>query len=161
MMHRIQENLSRQHKGMQLLLVLLEEEFSRLMDRNAKGVTPIELSIQELMRQLANERVCLKAMVKAIDPMAERVRTILPILEEERRTAIEELLQQIDSDEQQCGMQAHKNQQLALALYDQSTNLLNFMHKQISPPENKDAYSAKGRYAKVNNRQPALVRGSF
>ncbi len=160
-MNRIQENLSRQHKGMQLLLTLLEEEFSRLMNRNPRGVTPIELSIQELMRQLAAERRALKGWVKAVDPLAERVRDIVEAMDLERRMDVTKLLKQIDDVEQRCGIQANKNQQLVLALYDQSSKLLNYMHRQITPVEDKNGYSAKGRYAKADSSQAALVRGSL
>ncbi len=161
MINRIQENLSRQYKGMQLLLVLLEEEFSRLMDRNAKGITPIELSIQELMRQLAAERMALKRWVKAVDPSAERVCDIESAMDLKRRYDVTIVLEKIDDVEQQCGVQANKNQQLVLALYDQSSKLLNYMHRQIAPIEDKNGYSAKGRYAKTDNSQAALVRGSL
>ena len=161
MMHRIQENLSRQDKGMRLLLQLLEEEFSRLMNRNPKGVTPIELSIQELMRQLARERTDLRELVQAVDPAARRVRQIVSAMVDERREAVEDLMRRIDICEQRCGMQAHKNQQLALALFDQSSRLLNFMHKQITPPEDRRGYSAKGRYSKAGSNQAALVRGNL
>lgn len=161
MMNLIQENLSRQLKGLSLLKALLEEEFSRLMKHDALGITPIELSVQELMRQLAAERISLKAMVKTIDPDAERIRDIVEGMGDGLRTEVEALLQGIDRAEQDCGMQAHKNQQMVLALYDQSTKLLNYMHKQISPQENKGAYSARGRYAKLPSGQASLVRGRF
>ncbi|MGE4506013.1 MAG: flagellar export chaperone FlgN [Desulfovibrionaceae bacterium] len=160
-MHRIQENLTRQHKALELLFVLLEEEFSRLMERNSRNVTPLELSIQELMRQLAAERVCLRGMVQAMDPTAQRVREIVEQLEPELASAVADLLAKIDKVEQRCGIQANKNQQLALALYDQSTKLLTFMQKQISPPVDTGSYSAKGRYRKNSSSQATILHGRF
>lgn len=159
MIQRIEENLSRQHKAMELLLVLLEEEFSRLRDRRAREITPVELSIQELMRQLAHERLSLRAMVQALDPSAKRVREVLPVMDEERAARIAELAGEMEETEQRCGIQANKNQQLALALFDQSTKLLGYMHKQISPDEDKNGYSAKGRYSRSTNRQAAILHG--
>lgn len=161
MMNRIQENLARQNKALELLFILLEEEFSRLMERNSKNITPLELSIQELMRQLASERVSLRQMVQMIDPTASRVRDILGAIESSAAERVRELLIAIDKVEQRCGIQANKNQQLALALYDQSTKLLNFMHKQISPPQNTNSYSAKGRYGKTSSSQATILHGRF
>ncbi len=56
----IEENLVRQNKALMLLSLLLEEEFSRLMKSNPQSVSQIELSIQELMRQIVVERASLR-----------------------------------------------------------------------------------------------------
>lgn len=156
MMQRIQESLTRQQKGMLLLHTLLTEEFSLLMDRQPKEVSRMELSIQELMRQLAVERLSLKAEVKRIDPDAERL-TQLDMAKDDR-DKVDQLLSELDEMEQQSAVQAAKNQNLAMGLFDQSKELLQFLHKEIQP-KNRDTYSAKGRFADVGETQPSILRG--
>jgi hypothetical protein len=150
MIRLIEENLVRQNKAMLLMYFLLEEEFSRLTQLKPQSVSQVELSIQELMRQVAAERVSLRRMVARVEPSAKRVREILPGLSEEDASAITELLVRLDETEQKCGVQASKNQQMAMALFDQSKGLLNFMHDQIKP-KSTTAYARTGRFAKGIN----------
>ncbi len=159
MIRIVEENLVRQNKGMILLKVLLEEEFARLMNRDPRGVSQIELSIQELLRQLSVERLSLRNLVKRVDPAVERIRELRNSMDEEAFNVLDELLEMLDKTEQQCAVQASKNHELAKALQDQSKSLLDFMHKEIQP-KNNDAYSAKGRFAKAaSNSQPHILRG--
>lgn len=148
MFRLIEENLVRQNKAMMLLSILLEEEYSRLMQSKPQSVSQIELSIQELMRQIAVERGYLRRLVAAVVPEAQRVRDLFLMMEDEKRIEFEKLLQLLDDTEQQCGMQAAKNNQMAMALFDQSKTLLDFMHNQIKP-KNTTAYAAHGRYAQA------------
>lgn len=148
MFRLIEENLVRQTKAMLLLEVLMGEEYSRLMNAKPQSVSQIELSIQELMRQIAVERTSLRRMVAAQAPGAERVRDLFLMMDDEKRGEFEKLLQLLDDIEQKCGVQAGKNHQMAMALFDQSKSLLNFMHDQIKP-KNTTAYAASGRYAKA------------
>ncbi len=156
MMQRIQESLTRQQKGMLLLRTLLEEEFSLLMDRRPKEVSRMELSIQELMRQLAVERLSLKTEIKRHDPEAERLVQLDMACDD--RDKVDALLAELDEMEQQSAVQAAKNQNLAMGLFDQSKQLLQFLHKEIQP-KNRDTYSAKGRFANVGGTQPSLLSG--
>jgi len=152
----IEENLVRQNKAMMLLSILLEEEFSRLMKNLPQGVSQIELSIQELMRQIAEERRSLRFMVAGLSPGAERVRDLFPVMDEEGKEKIETLLSLMDETEQKCGMQAGKNNEIANALFEQSKCLLDFMHNQIKP-KNTSAYAATGRFAQAHSNARLLT----
>ena len=144
----IEENLVRQNKAMMLLFVLLEEEFSRLTQGAPQMVSRIELSIQELMRQIARERQSLRGWVGQASPGAERVAQLFAAVDGETRQKFERLLAMLDQTEQKCAVQAAKNGELAMALFDQSKTLLTFMHNQIKP-KNTNAYAASGRFAKA------------
>lgn len=148
MFRMIEENLVRQNKAVMLLFFLLEEEFSRLMQNKPQSVSQIELAIQELMRQIAAERYSLRAQVGKIAPGAERVRDLYLMMDEETKDNFEALLTKMDDTEQACGTQASKNNEMAMALYDQSQSLLSFMHNQIKP-KNTNAYAASGRFAQA------------
>jgi hypothetical protein len=150
MIRLIEENLVRQNKAMLLMFLLLEEEFSRLTQLKPQSVSRVELSIQELMRQVAAERLSLRRMIAQVVPGAQRVREIMPALEEDRADAIGKLLKRLDEAEQKCGVQASKNQQLAMALFDQSKGLLDFMHNQIKP-KSTTTYGRTARYAQGVN----------
>lgn len=148
MFRLIEENLVRQNKALILLSVLLEEEFSRLKQSEPQAVSQIELSIQELMRQIAVERASLRRMVGRAAEGAKRVRDLFLIMEDEVRETFERLLEMLDDTEQKCAVQASKNNQMTRALFEQSKKLLDFMHNQIKP-KNTSAYSASGRFAKA------------
>lgn len=155
MFQLIEENLVRQNKAFMLLFFLLEEEFTRLKNSNPQGVSQIELSIQELMRQIAVERASLRRKVQAVQPEANRVHELFPLMEEEQQQALKDVMAMMDGTEQRCAVQAAKNHELAMALFDQSKNLLNFMHNQIKP-KNTASYAASGRYAKVSTEARIL-----
>lgn len=159
MLRAIKENLSRQAKGTGLLHSLLEEEFSLLRDSKSHLVSEIELSIQELMRQLMSERMGLKKMIGRMDPAATRLAHLHPLVPGPERDELQKLLRSVDAMEQRCAIQAEQNRQLVLALYDQSKSMLGFLHQQIMP-KNQNTYSARGRmYAPPP--MPTLVRGRF
>ncbi len=155
----IEENLVRQNKAMMLLFILLEEEFSRLTQGAPQRVSQIELSIQELMRQVAAERRTLRKLVGKASPGAERVGQLYAMIPGEIRRKFEQLLLLLDQTEQKCAVQAAKNSELAMALFDQSRNLLNFMHDQIKP-KNTSAYAASGRFAKAPS-DARILTGRF
>jgi len=148
MFQLIEENLVRQNKAMMLLFLLLEEEFSRLMKSNPQSVSQIELSIQELMRQIGAERMALRRLVGEAAQGAVRVRDLFLVMDDAVRENFEGMLAMMDETEQKCGVQAAKNNEMAMALFDQSKVLLNFMHDEIKP-KNTAAYAATGRYAQA------------
>jgi len=148
MFRLVEENLVRQNKALILLSVLLQEEFTRLEQSKPQAVSQIELSIQELMRQIAVERASLRRQVGKIAEGAQRVRDLFLMMDDEVRATFEQLLQMLDDTEQKCAMQAAKNNKLTMALFDQSKKLLDFMHDQIKP-KNTIAYGQTGRYAKA------------
>lgn len=157
MIKLIQANLGRQSKAVLLLSMLLQEEFSLLMNKDPHGVTGVELVIQELMRQISAERMSMRSFVQKFDPAAQRLSQILPAIEDEQRKDIERLLSKIDELEQKCGIQATKNHQLAQALLEQSSSMLDFLHKEITPKE-RNVYSARGRYSNPKP-QASLING--
>lgn len=156
MFRLIEENLVRQNKAMMLLYFLLEEEFSRLMKNEPQSVSQIELAIQELMRQIGAERISLRARVGKIAPGAERVRDLFLMMDDEVKKEFENLLAMLDETEQKCGVQASKNGELTMALFDQSKKLLNFMHDQIKP-KNTSSYAASGRFARASSSARLLT----
>ncbi len=150
MIRLIEENLVRQNKAMLLMSFLLEEEFSRLTSLKPHAISQVELSIQELMRQIAAERMSLRNYVKQANPKVTRVRELIATLDEKNGEKFSSLLKMLQDTEQKCGVQAAKNHQMAMALRDQSKNLLSFMHNQIKP-QSKVAYGRTGRFAKGDN----------
>jgi len=156
MLDRLMENVGRQEKGLEVLFGLLEEEFSLLTGRDPKAVTSCEFSIQELLRQLAAERVALRGHVKALDPGARTLKDLARGLGE-AGAPLDAVMARVDALEQHCAVQAEKNAHLALALADQSRNMLDFMHKQIQPKGNA-TYSQRGRVSS-GHPEAALFRG--
>ncbi len=157
MIKLIQENLDRQSKAVLLLSMLLQEEFSLLMNKDPQGVTRVELVIQELMRQISAERLSLRNFIQKIDPSALRLSAVLPAIADEQRKIIEKLLARIDDQEQKCAVQATKNHQLAQALLEQSSSMLDFLHREITPKQ-QNVYSARGRYTNPAP-QASLING--
>jgi len=157
MMERIEANLHRQEKGLILLSTLLEEEFTYLTGRDPRAVTGCEFSIQELIKQLATERMELKAMVAKVSPKAKSLKDVAGVLGGEEGERFLAYLKHMDALEQKCAILAEKNSRLAFGLAEQSRNMLEFIHKKIQP-KNQDTYAKNGRY---QNHRPAatLFRG--
>ncbi|MDP2847348.1 MAG: flagellar export chaperone FlgN [Humidesulfovibrio sp.] len=158
MIKNIQENLTRQIRALELLSSLLEEEFADLCDRKPQDVSVLELSIQELMRQIAVERRTLRAMIQRAYPGKVRVREVAQELNAEDAQVLSDQLAAMDRVEQICAIQADKNRQLAMGLYDQSLDLLKRLHQAIEPGKS-DMYSRRGRYAKSMQPQVSMFRG--
>ena len=158
MARTITSNLGRQLAALHTLADLLTEEFSQLMSRDPQSVSALELSIQDLMRQIAAERIGLKRALQEAQPGADRLKLITPLLPEEDRTAVEAYLADIDRSEQICAVQSAKNYELALALHDQSRDLLNFLRQELSPRATT-TYTAQGRFP-VAGQRAVLRRGA-
>ena len=151
----IHGNLSRQFKGFELLLTLLEEEFELLCARDTDAVVTLEFSIHELLRQIATERVSLKDTLQGTKLLAYA--DLLP--DEEDAQEIRRLYHLIDALEQRVSRQATHNTELSLALLDQSQALLSFLHDQITPKQTQ----CYGRGGKLSDNRPgaALYSGRF
>ena len=158
MLQLIQANLSRQVHALELLSALLEEEFAALMDRRPQDVSVLELSVQDLMRQLMVERLQLRRFIGTGFPGMERLRDVMAKLPAEIAAKISADLVDLDKNEQLCAMQADKNRQLALGLYDQSMQLLTHLHKAIQPSRG-DVYGKRGRYTKPPQAQASIFSG--
>ena len=148
----IRGNLVRQHKGMELLVELLEEEFSLLREHKTEEVVALEFSIHELLRQLADERGEVKAIMQDT-----RLTEYADLLEPEQGEEIRTLAQSIDKAEQKAARQASHNTRLSLALLDQSQSLLEYLHDQVAPKA-EIVYGAKGAYS-THRPGPALFNG--
>jgi hypothetical protein len=133
MTDRIIANLTRQKLTLELLGKLQAEEISHLMDLNPTAVSSIELSIQELLRQLMAERDELRAMTRSIDPDARRLAQILDTMDDAKRKTVNILLCDIDRMEQARAVQAEKNSRMAVALFEQSKSYVNFIQDKITP----------------------------
>ncbi len=158
MLQTIIHNLTRQNKGLALLLQLMQEEFSLLKANEPRDVTRVEFSIQELMGQLMAERKQLKGMlygtrlVQFLDTPSMKHPSNKGLAD-----AIRALMQEIHEHEQLCAKQAEKNSRLVLALMDQGEKLLYHLHDQLRP-KTKDSYSKTGAYTS-NRPQAALIQG--
>jgi hypothetical protein len=148
-------NLTRQFKGLELLLSLLEEEFELLCARDTDAVATLEFSIHELLRQIATERVSLKDTMQGT-----RLLEYADLLtDEDEAQDVRRLYHLIDALEQRASRQATRNTELSLALLDQSQSLLSFLHDQISPKQTQ----CYGRGGKINDNRPgaAIYSGRF
>lgn len=154
----IQENLTRQLRALELLSSLLQEEFAQLRDRKPHEVSALEISIQELMRQLAAERKSLRRAIAAWRPGMARVREVMMTLTPEEAAGLNQLLHGLDRAEQACAMQADMNRQLVMGLYDQSMKLLKRLQQAIEPGR-ADVYSRRGCFAKTRQAQASVFRG--
>ncbi|WP_029898426.1 flagellar export chaperone FlgN [Desulfohalovibrio reitneri] len=157
MIETVQSNLHRQRGALGTLRQLLEEEFSYLKAGEPGRVTGVEMSIQELMRQIAAERVELKMTLQKQG--MERLLGWIDTLPAESAQPLRDLTRDIDLAEQECARQADRNNKLALALYDQSKELIEFLHDQVKP-KRQDVYARNGRYA-GGKSGPSLLRGRY
>lgn len=158
MLQRIRENITRQQKGLIVLHTLLEEEFTHLTGHDPKAVTGSEFAIQELLRQLAAERLFLKNMVTAAVPEASSMSELIATLDPEQAAEFNEIMEIVDGLEQRCAIQADKNAQLAFALAGQSQKLLEYMHNKIKPKAT-NTYARNGRMPGGTKPEAALFRG--
>lgn len=158
MIRYVEENLSRQIHALELLASLLEEEFADLRDRKPQEVSALEFSIQDLMRQIAMERKSLRGMIGATFPGMSRVREVARSLTGEAAESLATLLRVLDRQEQLCAIQADKNRQLAMGLYDQSIRLLKQLHQAVDPGRT-GMYSRSGRYAHSQQSQASVFNG--
>ncbi len=151
------ESLTRQREGLKALAILLVEEFAILTARDKSGLADMELSVQELIRQLLKERDDLGTRLGQTRFENEGLRQCLA--RHAQRPQLEALLQEIEELEKQCSRQATVNADLVMALVNQSQDMLSFMHDQIKP-RNEEVYSRKGRFAD-DATEPRLLQGRF
>ncbi len=159
MFRRLTDNLHRQGQALRLLRDLLQEEVSHLLAGQPQEVSNREFSIQELVRQLVDERASLRRLTRRVKPAARRLADILPDLPADRAESLASLLKVIDDGEQACAMQAAQNHMLANALHEQSRRLIDFMRDALTP-RRQEAYGASGRFVNGRN-ESATFRGRF
>lgn len=146
-------NLSRQIKALDLLKSLLEEEFALLKLNKIDQITTIELSIHELLRQLANERdstVRLLGGGKVLDFAQMR-----PL---EEREELERLFAELAKAEKVTTRQSKLNAKVSLALLRQGEGLLKELTTAVAP-RSLAKYSSKGVYSKDDRPDAMLISG--
>ena len=153
MITRILASLGRQVRALELLEELLGEEFSLLAKRDAQGVTSLEFSIQELLRQIAGERTGLYTLYAAMEPSAKRLADLIDRFDDEARAAADGFLAAIERLEKRCSALASRNYQMALGLYDTTKNCLDYLQSHLIPK--KSVYGSRGR---VDPAMPAPGR---
>lgn len=150
----IRDSLDRQDKGLGLLSELLDEEFALLCDRNTQDIMVLELSIHELLRQLAVE----KAMVKRHVGDGRVTDYADMLADEDEQAELRTLFVAVDQKEQICSRRASLNADLSIALLDQSKSLLSFLHKSVQP-ERPASYDRTGAYNRQPRPEAAIISG--
>lgn len=151
----ILSDLIRQAKGTELLCQLLREEYALLRAGEPDRVAALEMSIQDLIRQLVRERETLTGRLRAADMAGLAV--FLETLSPEDRLVFETWRARIVAHEQDSGQLASVNAELAMALWKQSGVLLRHFQDQVAPRQ-RTTYSAKGTW-QDRATTATLVRG--
>lgn len=139
----ILESLIRQAKGTELLHELLREEYALLRSGQPGEVTGLEMVIQELVRQLVRER---EFLIRRLHLVGQgRLANFLEGLESEQRHIFETWRARVVAHEQESARQTTINSKLAMALWEQSGNLLRHFQGQVVPKE-RNTYTAKGTW---------------
>ncbi len=148
----IQESLSRQEKGLELLLELLTNEYRTLCERKMTLVAHQEFAIQELIRQLVEEKEFVMRLLKG-----ETLSNYAESLSGQERDSIRMTHERLDAVEQQTARQAARNSQLVLALLDQNAKSLKVLFKEAVP----EVALVYGRHGAMHSlpSQGALIRG--
>ena len=157
MSRAILQNLHRQKQALFLLSHLLDEEFQHLSKSDPQAVASVEFSIQELLRQIAEERRELKSAIHRIDPALPGIRDLPLILDESTRDQVRDTLRQIDVQEQDCARKAAQNAVITRGLMDQNQALLDYLTNEIRP-KNGHTYSQRGRWLHPGDTG-ALLKG--
>ncbi|WP_457570524.1 flagellar export chaperone FlgN [Desulfovulcanus sp.] len=152
---RIEEILKRQKMGLFMLETLLQEEFAALRSRDTSKVSSLEFSIQELTRQLMNEKRELKRTLgeAGYNSLKEFVLQTKGDVQQD----LISLVRSMREYEQCCAVQAEQNAELAEALAEQAGKLVKFLHEQLMP-KTRQTYSPKGKWHQQTIRA-SLVRG--
>ncbi len=155
---KIETGLLRQKQAMMVLLTLLEEEFSALAGNAAGDVASLEFSIQELIRQLMDEKGAVKSMLE--QNSFSSLEGYIDSLKKGEARVIREILKDLEGLEEQCSFQAMKNNAMASALADQTAGLVKFLYHQVTPRE-ENVYGAGGRWYDNGSKSTGLLRGTL
>ncbi len=155
---KIEAGLMRQKQALGILFTLLEEEFSSLAGNASEDVASLEFSIQELIRQLMDEKDAVKSMLdqNTFSSLEEYIES----LDQGEAGTIQETLKDLQTMEEQCSVQAMKNNAMASALAEQTAYLVKIMYDQVTPRE-ENVYGAGGRWHENGSRSSGLLRGTF
>ena len=151
-------SLHRQAKALELLCQLLEEEYGILLSRRADDVAGLEFSIQELIRQLAVEKVTVITAMNGVRVTDYAAELCAAPGREAEGVALHDLVRAVDKAAQRASRQASRNSQLALALLDQSSRSLQALTRQALPVP-ADTYGRKGGMRARAHPQAAFISG--
>ncbi len=157
-MKKVADNILRQYKGLKLLAKLLQEEFEQLQDHSRGDLATQELSIQELIRQLAVEKTELKGLLQAMQPAVAGLQELEANLSGRQKQFVQESRQKLSFWEEKCQQQARTNSDLCLALLDQNNELLSFLHKQVKQ-QAREVYGKTGSWSEVGDMGPNVIQG--
>ncbi|MFP4392037.1 MAG: flagellar export chaperone FlgN [Desulfohalobiaceae bacterium] len=158
-MYKIKQSISRQKKGLQLLAWLLEQEFAHLKSRSQENLVNMELSIQELIRQLAYEKKHTRKLLQDGSPDVNSLKECSDFFSKYQDDGeMQSNLQELSSWERKCREQARMNADLSLALLDQSKDLLDFLQGELIQDSLK-IYSQKGSWSVPFVQEPYVIKG--
>ena len=146
-------SLHRQAKALELLCQLLEEEYGILLSRRADDVAGLEFSIQELIRQLAVEKVTVITAMNGVRVTDYAAELCAAPGREAEGVALHDLVRAVDKAEQRASRQASRNSQL-----DQSSRSLQALTRQALPVP-ADPYGRKGGMRARAHPQAAFISG--
>ncbi|MFN2268230.1 MAG: flagellar export chaperone FlgN [Desulfonatronovibrio sp.] len=153
---KIEAGLIRQKQALGVLFSLLEEEFSALLGNSPKEVSSLEFSVQELIRQLMDEKDEIRNILEKNN--VSSLTQYLEDLESGESSVIREILEDLRLLEEKCSHQAMKNNEIAKALAEQSAGLLSIFYDQVTPRQ-ETVYSASGRWYDNGSKSTGLLRG--
>ncbi len=153
MFTKISSSLVRQEKALILLKTLMKEEFELLLENKVDEISPIEFSIHELLRQIANEK---EDTIKNLG--GGKVLDFAQMLPDDQRVTLEKNYRAVDLAEQQCAKQATLNSEVSLALLRQSDQLVKELTQAVTPKV-QASYGNKGTYNKAVKSDAVLISG--
>lgn len=140
-------SLYRQYQGTKLLTLMLEEEYTLLRGGQPDQVAGLEMSIQELVRQLVRER---ESMQKKLDRHGfSNLSDYSSKQSGEDQERLQQMLEQVIDQEQISARQSTINADLAMALWEQSGKLLSTFSERIAPKK-RYTYTSKGTWNERN-----------
>ena len=152
----ITAGLRRQKLALELLLLLLQEEYSALMNNQPDKVSSLEFSVQELVRQLTREK---EEVISAVQGAGfDGLGDYISGMEPENRQKHLDLMHALQEEEKKMALQAVKNASMAQALYEQSSALAREFIEQATPRQPSN-YSSNGRRYSDFSREGGLYRG--
>ncbi len=153
MFAKISGSLSRQVKALEILQVLLEEEFSLLTQNKTEEITDLEFSVHKLLSQLTDEKESLIASLGG-----GKVLDFAQMRPEEEKEELIRLYNEVDKNEQICSRKASMNADLSLSLLKQNEELLQGLTEAITPKE-LPTYGKKGGYETYVRPDAMLLSG--
>lgn len=155
MYQRIHDHLYRQLQAMRLLCSLIEEEYDILLARDVNAVAPLEFSIQELIRQIAAEKMSVINLLQK-----GKVSDYAALLPPEQAGPLRRIYTDIDRHEQEASRGASRNAKLALALLDQNQNILQTLQSKAMPRQ-AVTYNRRGAMRYREKPEPSIIVGKF